>query len=187
MEKNDCNYMTKKEYMAADFVDKAVRLPAVEGLPRPDVGGDVLRSIVKQEEDVVYFAFAYFEDANRGDDLIYDMWKAAIADIFYESLYCDLVKKAELERKRLSSLYGPGYFGMPLTETAIVLEKAGAEEIGITVNEFSVMLPPISRCGFFVLNSRKNAEYETQCEFCKGNKLGCSMCRIFADRRENSG
>ncbi len=186
MEKYKCNFKSKKEYLAADFVDLASDSPVTEGLPRPDVGGDALRSIVKREENRVYFAFAYFANSNHEEDLIFNLWQVAIVDAFYESLHCNLIKIAAAEGKELSPLYGPGYFSMPLAEAATVLEKAGAEEIGITVNEFSVMVPPVSRCGFFVLNSRKNAEYETQCEFCKGNKSSCSMCWIFADRSKNS-
>ena len=120
------------------------------------------------------------EDAPLMDRFYAYMWGTAYADAAREYLEDEL--KADLLRDaaglKLSTAFGPGFYGMDNKQSASISRILSADEIGITVRESGVMVPIKSCSGVFFLTGPE-AEFPTdECLHCNANRGGCAHCMI---------
>lgn len=78
----------------------------------------------------------------------------------------------------LSCEFGPGYFGMPVSDSQKIMKIIDGEQIGIRVKESGLIIPQKSCMGFFFVYNRPGITAEAECIRCRGNSKGCEFCRI---------
>ena len=88
----------------------------------------------------------------------------------------------------LSDAFGPGFYGMEVSQSKDLCQILNAERIGIQVKESGIMLPLKSCTGlYFVVTDSRNLPHPN-CRECVGNYMGCSFCRFrqehWDDRQE---
>lgn len=84
----------------------------------------------------------------------------------------------------LSPYYGPGFYGMPMTENLRLCGWLNADAIGVTTKENGLMLPLKSCSGLYMALADSTAIPPESCEACIGNAKGCAYCRNRKEERE---
>ena len=87
----------------------------------------------------------------------------------------------------LSDEFGPGYFGMPVSESKKFFKILDAESIGVWVKESGLMIPQKSCTGFYLVYNRPDIKPEPECMRCRGNAAGCRFCAVRAELDRKSG
>lgn len=78
----------------------------------------------------------------------------------------------------LSEPFGPGYYGIDITQTKGIFRLLDAAEIGLSLTETGMMLPEKSCSGFYVITNQPAALPEDCCEHCL-SPHSCSFCRKY--------
>ncbi len=117
------------------------------------------------------------ETENVADLLFADIWGTAFADAGVALLREKLSR--ENEGYVLSSAFGPGFFGMEVTELAGFFELFDASAIGMSLRASCLLIPLKSVAGFFISLLDEWALPAADCESCLGNPGGCRFCRNY--------
>ena len=140
-------------------------------------------------EGAFFYGMGVFQKESRQDGspvemVLRDLLGTAAADagrVFLRS-----VLKQDMERRFLgqdfilSASFGPGFYGMPTSETETVFSLLNLSEIGMKLNGSFVMSPEKSCCGLYLILNRKPDEEAEPCVFCKGDTGSCRLCAVFA-------
>ncbi len=81
------------------------------------------------------------------------------------------------ENKIVSDSFGPGYYGMDLSQLQYFYKLLDADKIGVELNGNSMMLPQKSCAGFFFSMSGDSKLPSDDCKSCLAEKAGCNFCR----------
>lgn len=114
-----------------------------------------------------------------------DIWGTAYTDAARDLLEGYITQRLEQEYPEmlgkelfLSDAFGPGYYGMELSQTKDLFQILDAESIGMHVKDSGLMLPQKSCSGlYFVVTNTTNLPHPN-CRECIGNHMGCSFCRF---------
>lgn len=78
----------------------------------------------------------------------------------------------------ISSAFGPGYYGMDISEVEKFFKLLDADEIGVKINQSGIMIPSKSNVGFYIVVNKKTKLPKDSCKSCIGNKDGCKFCKL---------
>lgn len=112
--------------------------------------------------------------------LFADTWGTAYVDVarlfLRDAFKADMESAFPGEKVSLSTYFGPGFYGMPMTETIHLNELLSAESIGIHTRENGLMIPVKSSSGFYLATCDPKSLPGQSCEECVGNTKGCAYC-----------
>lgn len=125
------------------------------------------------------------EDDRITRRLYADIWGTAYVDAGRDRLEELIRENAEMAFRNerglkgyISCSFSPGFYGMKLTENAVINKIVGGDEIGISVKENGVMLPLKTCSGIFLVVKDKESLPGTDCMTCVGNPKGCMFCKL---------
>ena len=122
-------------------------------------------------------------DVKIMDQLFADIWgnayvEAAAAEIKENVIEKEIKGRFPGMNVCLSDEFGPGYFGMPVSESGKFAEILDAEQIKVYVNENGLMMPPKTCTGMYLVLNRNDIKAENACIRCQGNPSGCRFCSV---------
>lgn len=134
--------------------------------------------IYSEEDDIVKQVFS-------------DIWGTAYTDAARDLLEEYIAQDVEQEHPGrlgkelyLSDAFGPGFYGMDVSQTKDLFQLLDAESIGMQVKDSGLMLPQKSCSGlYFAVTDTRNLPHPN-CRECIGSHMGCSFCRFRHERWE---
>lgn len=153
---------------------------------------------VKKDSVIKIYAFvltagecSYSEEDDIVKQLFSDIWGTAYTDAARELLEGYIAKDVEQEYPErlgkdlfLSDAFGPGFYGMEMSQANDLFRVMGAESIGMQVKESGLMLPQKSCSGFYFIVTDPGNLPHPDCRGCIGNAMSCSFCRFRKERRQ---
>ena len=126
---------------------------------------------------------AYVYAINAGDfslpeestvnQLYADLWGTAYTDAMR------MVLKEKLEAKhKLSDSFGPGFYGMDVSETAGIGEIADFSSLGLEMKSNGLLLPLKACSGILFTVNDKYIPLNAACADCKGSRRSCVYCQF---------
>ena len=100
-----------------------------------------------------------------------DLWGTAVTEAAKRMMLAEVGQD-----KRLSECFGPGLFGMDLTEMKKMPMFCDFEKVGLEVSSSCYLLPEKSIAGLFFLVNDSYKPLDGKCEQCKGNVFSCRLC-----------
>lgn len=107
-----------------------------------------------------------------------DLWGGAYLDGLRTLLEDELADRAAEEGLTLSRSFGPGFYGMDVSETAKIAEIVDFDELGMRINSAGVMEPPKSCAGLYFAVREGFGDPGPECKDCRGNEGGCRFCLV---------
>lgn len=107
-----------------------------------------------------------------------DLWGGAYLDGLRTLLEDELADRAAEEGLTLSRSFGPGFYGMDVSETAKIAEIVDFDELGMRINSAGVMEPPKSCAGLYFAVREGFEDPGPECKDCRGNEGGCRFCLV---------
>lgn len=105
------------------------------------------------------------------NQLYEDIWGTSFVDAGLEVL------KKTLDQTNVMDDFGPGYYGMEITQVGNFFQILDGEKIGVQVKNNSLMLPLKSLTGFIVSVEDESKLPASDCKSCKAGNKGCSFCQ----------
>lgn len=128
------------------------------------------------------------EDDPITSQLFAHTWGTAYVDaarMRLERVFCQDLRRSYPDiLAQLSPYYGPGFYGMPMTENQRLCAWLNADKIGVTTKENGLMLPLKSCSGLYMGLADPAAVPPESCEACAGNPKGCAYCRKRKEEEE---
>lgn len=115
------------------------------------------------------------------DQLFADTWGTALVDgarDMVRETILRAVREEDLQGYQLSQSFGPGFFGMDMSELQKLFRVADGTKIGISLNSVGALHPAKSCGGLFFLLKEECQLPDLDCRDCIGNQQGCQYCRI---------
>ncbi|MDR2459592.1 MAG: vitamin B12 dependent methionine synthase [Deltaproteobacteria bacterium] len=106
-----------------------------------------------------------------------DMWQTAFVDVARDLLQEHITKTISYETFAISDTFGPGFFGMPGSDTLKFFEVLEADKIGATIRPGGLMIPVKSYAGFFLVTNKQESLSAKDCDNCLSSKKTCSYCK----------
>lgn len=114
---------------------------------------------------------------NALDDLYVDMWQTAYLDAarsIIRQKRKDKLIMSDQDSFYISPSFGPGYYGMQLSELDKFYELLKGEDIGISIQRG--LLHPLKTCtGIFIDLNEAEKDFNA-CMYCVGNHSQCEFC-----------
>ncbi len=117
---------------------------------------------------------------NSLESVFADLWGTAYIDAVVELLQKKL--KRTFCGKFLSENFGPGYFGMPITDSKKYFDLLDGKTLGINLHENGILSPEKSCTGFFFITNKEIGR-NASCKKCIGNRRNCNLCRVNGSRK----
>lgn len=112
-------------------------------------------------------------DENIMDQVYADIWGTAFTDAVR------LLIKRELEKTaKLSDSFGPGFYGMDVSEMALIDELIDFADIGIELRNGTIMVPLKSCAGMFFKVNESYKPLNAACANCRGSHVSCGLCQV---------
>jgi hypothetical protein len=135
------------------------------------------------------------KDASITEQFFADTWGTAYVDagrdILQKLIREDIAafvphpgKTAGAKDFFISDSFGPGYYGMEVTEIGHFFEILDGSKIGVTASAQSFMLPQKSCAGFFIAVNDITQLPGEDCRSCLAGKKGCNFCRFNVKKGE---
>lgn len=163
--------------------DEMLTFPYLERIPKEAVCGVYFYGLTVGE--------CYFSSEENIMDFLYaDIWGTNYVDASMSLLQ----RKIQEDMKEtfpnrddvyLSCEFGPGYFGMPVSESKKIMKIIDGAQIGIKIKESGLIIPQKSCMGFYFVYDKPGIEAEAECMKCRGNSKGCEFCRIRQKMEDN--
>lgn len=114
----------------------------------------------------------------------YDMWQTAFVDVGRDLLREHITKTlaGHYPAFAISDTFGPGFFGMPVTDTRKFFEVLDADKIGASIKPDGFMRPVKSYAGFFLITDKEESLPSKDCENCVSSGKTCSYCKTGRQR-----
>ncbi len=149
---------------------------------------NAFRQIDKENINKIYIYIltaGHFElpDASMLELVYADAWGTAYVDAGRDILRSILsmdnyINQIERENDNfLSDSFGPGYYGMDITQVMNFFKVLDSGKIGVSVRESGLMEPAKSIAGFYIAVKDKNQIPGKDCQSCLSNAKGCYYCR----------
>lgn len=119
------------------------------------------------------------------DQLFMDIWGTAYVDAGLEILKryveSDLKKSVLRESCKGEEIlvldsFGPGFYGMDVTQVGKYFELLDGEQIGVKARSNSLMLPLKSCSGFFIGVDNQSELPASDCKSCRSEYRNCAFC-----------
>lgn len=126
----------------------------------------------------------HLDDRSVMDQLYADMWGSAFADAAREMLVEEIAQECysagldDSEVYGISESFGPGFYGMDVSEMAKLSLLVDFDQVGIQLTESGLLLPEKSCAGIVFKVNDGYKPLGPGCQSCLGNKNGCSMCSL---------
>lgn len=146
------------------------------------------------DQNSVIQIYAYILTAGNIDfesssvlDLFYaDIWGTAYVDAGRDLLREWIQNKLRLDEEIfVSDSFGPGYYGMDMTQLPYFFQLLDADKIGVQLNGSTMMLPLKSCAGFFVTVRGPGQLPGEACKSCLAGTKGCNFCRSKTQERRD--
>ncbi len=117
------------------------------------------------------------------DQFYADTWGTAYVDAGRDLLQV-MIRDQEKEtagdegKVFVTDSFGPGYYGMDLSQVEKFFELLDHGAIGVSLNSSVCMLPIKSCTGFFVTMDEDAGRFSDDCRSCLSRDKGCSFCRF---------
>lgn len=119
----------------------------------------------------------HMEDAARARYQVYmDTWGTAFVDAAKVLVEKEL-KSYLAEGQYLSDPFGPGYYGMPSSDTHKFADILDLKSIGVEVRASGIMVPLKSMAAVYLVTDNENVLPPVACSECFGRLDGCRYCR----------
>lgn len=117
--------------------------------------------------------FGYPEDPIL-DQLYADIWGSAFTDS------ARLIMRETIEKETmLSDSFGPGFYGMDVSEMGSLTSLLNLEEMDMEVRNEMIMLPLKSCAGFYFSVKPGYEKLNQACENCLGTHTSCKLCNVY--------
>lgn len=115
-----------------------------------------------------------FSEGSIMEQLYADIWGSAFVDA------ARIIIKQDFEiASRLSKSFGPGFYGMKLTQIEDLYNLLDMDSIGIEIRSGSIMLPLKSCAGMYFDVTDSYEEIKDACVNCLGNQTSCKLCNVY--------
>ena len=105
-----------------------------------------------------------------------DTWGTAFVD-GTKVLVEEQLKAMLDESEYLSDPFGPGYYGMPSSDTHKFNEIVDMSAVGVEVRESGIMVPLKTMAAIYLVTDNVNTLPPMACSECFGKVDGCKYCR----------
>lgn len=123
------------------------------------------------------------------DQLFADIWGTAYVDAGLELLKQfvaeDLKERSDARGSRVLDPFGPGFYGMDVTQVGKFFELLDGDQIGVKARSSSLILPLKSCSGFFIGVDDDSALPDADCKSCCAEYKNCAFCHAVIRRKES--
>jgi hypothetical protein len=105
------------------------------------------------------------------------MWQTAFVDVARDLLQNYITNTFTYKSYAISDSFGPGFFGMPASDTLKFFSILDAEKIGASIRPGGLMIPVKSYAGFFLVTDKEESLSSKDCDSCMSNRKTCSYCK----------
>ncbi|MGI6211915.1 MAG: hypothetical protein ACOYJJ_05000 [Anaerovoracaceae bacterium] len=130
--------------------------------------------------DMLEGVYVYACTAGDYDFSEMDILNRVYADLWgnsYVEAIREMIRENLSREHRLSDSFGPGFFGMSTSSLLDLAKLLDFDKLGISVREPGVMEPQKSCAGIIFRVNDQYHELRSQCEYCSGSPISCSVCR----------
>ncbi|MCB6993572.1 hypothetical protein LI177_08775 [bacterium 210820-DFI.6.37] len=148
------------------------------------IGGKIFRCSAFDQLRQEYIKGAYIYALSVGDfgfpeepilDQLYaDIWGSAFTDAARI-----LMRKKLEENAKLSDSFGPGFYGMDVSEIGTLTSMLNMDELDIEVKANGIMVPLKSCAGLYFSVDERYQKLNQACETCMGTHLSCKLCQVY--------
>jgi len=131
------------------------------------------------------------QDLDVMDQMYLDIWATsyvdlAVSDLIRRYIQDDLTLRFPGETTWMSPCFGPGYYGMALTETEKIWKAADGSLAGVALDKNGMLTPEKSCGGIILIYNRKDIKAQEACLHCTGSHQSCRFCAVYSttDREE---
>lgn len=107
------------------------------------------------------------------NQLYADIWGTAFADAVRI-----LIRKELAKQGSLSESFGPGFYGMEVTEMEKMDALLDFESLGIQLKNSRIMVPLKSCAGIYFKINETYEKINTECNSCMGTHSSCMLCQM---------
>lgn len=107
------------------------------------------------------------------NQLYADIWGTAFAD----SARMLLKQKFEIQ-SIISDSFGPGFYGMDVSEMLKIAELIDLGEIGVELRNSCILVPVKSCAGIYFDVDENYTKLKSECADCRGTHSNCKLCQI---------
>lgn len=108
------------------------------------------------------------------DQLYADIWGSAFTDA------ARLLLKTEFQKKSiLSDSFGPGFYGMDVSEMGKLASIFDLERLNIEIKDSKIMVPLKSCAGLYFDVTEDYRKLDQACENCLGTHTSCKLCQVY--------
>lgn len=107
-----------------------------------------------------------------------DLWGGAYLDGLRILLEDELADRAAEEGLTLSRSFGPGFYGMDVSEAENISKIVDFEDLGIRINLSGVLEPANSCTGIYFAAAEGFDWPGPECKDCLGSEGGCRFCLV---------
>ena len=119
----------------------------------------------------------HLPEAKKARHQVYmDTWGTAFVDgtkVLFEQYLMERMQDGEY----LSDPFGPGYYGMPSTDTHKFAEILDMNALGVDVRDSGIMVPLKSMAAIYLVTDNENVLPPMACSECFGRVDGCRYCK----------
>lgn len=145
---------------------------------------NAFEQLSKKDIELVYIYFLtagqWFTNSEQVIDQLYsDIWGTSFVDAGRDKLRILLsdAEKNSSSDSFLSESFGPGFYGMDLSQIGSFFKVLDAARLGIVLHKSGMMLPQKTIAGFYFYMKKGSTLPDRDCENCIGNQTGCRFCR----------
>jgi len=113
------------------------------------------------------------KDESVIDQLYADLWGTSFTDAARYTF-----KKIIEKDKKLSDGFGPGFYGMNMTEMQKIASLVDSKKIGVEIKENGMLVPAKSCAGIYFEINDNYKGMDVACKTCLGNQLSCQLCHV---------
>lgn len=119
------------------------------------------------------------------DALYGDLWGTAFVDAVREKLNVHFKKTERVHSadSTLSDSFGPGYYGMEITQISTFIQLLDPDKIGIHCTESGMLVPQKSCTGMCLAVSDAGELPPSACSSCVGAVSNCQFCSYYPKRK----
>jgi len=120
-----------------------------------------------------------FESGTMAEAFYADCWGTAYLDAGRDVLRQYIKNLYHTSDVFVSDSFGPGYYGMQVSNLPNFFKILDASKIGVTLYGEQLMVP-LKTCAGFYMVSKKEMNLGRDCANCIGNQRGCQFCRSYS-------
>lgn len=111
--------------------------------------------------------------------LFADYWGTAVVEAVKQELVRSLKRELAFQYAEdylLSEFFGPGLYGMDLSQMRELPALCDFAKLGLSVSETGYLMPEKSVAGLIFIVNEDYKGLDEKCESCEGNTVSCNLC-----------